>query len=350
MPILFHATLATGVSIGTYNIRVRLRVRRRSRVLPVDVFDTHQRIVRVLIKREARISVRSVIARRARCTIGAVIPRVAQRNTLIETYTRSGGFVIRIVKTTTNVGLAVGRPTSAFVRGRAAEILCRCRTCLRRRGRRTRAGIGNGGRGRTRRVAGDASRAWVSDLIRGNVDDIVLVAAIIVASIDGVAGVPAACVEGTVSAKGNLILSKNVRGEEVARLVRAIRVRVGLVVICLGLACGSTQSRVVRVFVEKAHAVVGIVAIVKRRVNGCWKSCWGVEVLDSGQSLADLAVTVATSNHNLKVLTPLTLVGGSVACDRISVKRAFDAGSGSGVAAIRPWLKRRIAFEEDVEA
>jgi hypothetical protein len=93
----------------------------------------------------------------------------------------------------------------------------------------------------------------------------------------------------------------------------------GHVVVCLGFACSSTECGVERVVLEKAHAVVGIVTIVKGRVDSCWKTGWGLEVLYSWQALVGLAVTVATSNHDLEVLTPLTRVGGCVGCDRISI-------------------------------
>ena len=83
----------------------------------------------------------------------------------------------------------------------------------------------------------------------------------------------------------------------------------GLVVLCLGLAGSSTESRVVWIGVEKTHAVVA----AERRVDGRWQTCWGLETLDSGQRLHHLTVTIATSNYNLKVATPLTCVGGSLA-------------------------------------
>jgi hypothetical protein len=42
------------------------------------------------------------------------------------------------------------------------------------------------------------------------------------------------------------------------------------VVFRLGFACGSTECRVERVIVEKAHAVVSIIAVIEGRIDSCW--------------------------------------------------------------------------------
>ena len=65
-------------------------------------------------------------------------------------------------------------------------------------------------------------------------------------------------------------MSQDIGGEEVARLVSAIRVGMCHVVFRLGFACSSTECRVEWVIVEKAHAVVGIKAVIERRVDSCW--------------------------------------------------------------------------------
>ena len=142
-----------------------------------------------------------------------------------------------------------------------------------------------------RQACNDTS-AGAGDLIRSRFDDVVPVAAVPETIVGGVAGVPGACVEGTVGAKGYLVLGKDVRVEEVARLIFAIGVGVGLLVISLGLACSSTESRVVRVVVGKAHAVVGIVAVVKGRATTFGEGSRSLEGIDTGQILANLAVTV----------------------------------------------------------
>lgn len=203
----------------------------------------------------------------------------------------------------------------------------------------------------------DDTSAGADYLVRGRVDDIVPVVAIPEASVNGIAGVPGACVERAVGTKGHLVLGKNVRVEEVARLILAISIRVGLIEIGLGLACSSAQGRVVGVVVEKTHAVVGIIPIVKGCLNTSWERSRRLELVGAGRGLADLAVAVAAGNHDVEGFAvgvlrtaPLAFVGGSLACDGVTVKGALDIGDGLRVGATILWLKLRVAFIEDVEA
>jgi hypothetical protein len=208
-----------------------------------------------------------------------------------------------------------------------------------------------------KRLAGNDTSAGAGDLVRGRVDDIVLVVTVPEPSVGSIAGVPGACVEGAVGTKGHLVLGEDVRVEEVARLVLAIRVGVSLLVIGLGLACSGAEGRVVGVIVEKTHAVVGIVAVVQGRRDTSWEGCTSLEVGGAGEGLANLAVAVATGDHNVEGLAggvlrtaPLAFVGGSLACDGVTVKRTLDIGDRLGVGATILRLELGVAFVEDVEA
>lgn len=217
--------------------------------------------------------------------------------------------------------------------------------------------VGREGKEASKLLPSNDTVAGAADLVRGRVDNIVPVVSVPEASVDSIARVPGACVEGAVGTKGYLVLGEDVRVEEVARLVLALRVRVGLLVIGLGLACSSAESRIVRVVVEKAHAVVGIVAVVKGCRDTSWERSTSLEVVGTRKGLADLAVAIATGNHNVEGLTvgvlrtaPLAFVGGSLACYRVTVKRALDISDGIGVGATVLRLELGIAFVEDVEA
>ena len=207
------------------------------------------------------------------------------------------------------------------------------------------------------RLAGNDTSAGAGDLVRGRVNDIVSVVTVPEASVGSIAGVPAACVEGAVGTKGHLVLGEDVRVEEVARLVLAIRVGVSLLVVGLSLACSGAEGRVIGVVVEKTHAVVGIVAIVKGCRDTSWERCTGLEVGGAWEGLANLAVAVATGDHNVEGLAvgilrtaPLAFIGGSLACDGVAVKRALDVGDGLGVGATILRLELGVAFVKDVEA
>lgn len=207
------------------------------------------------------------------------------------------------------------------------------------------------------RLAGNDPCAGAGDLVRGRVDDIVLVITVPEASVGSVTRVPCACVERTVSTEGDLVLSEDVRVVEVARLVLAIRARVCLLVLSLSLACGSAEGGIVGVIVEEAHAIVGVVSTVKGCRDTSWERDACLEVLDTWESLVALAVTIATGDHDVESLavsilrtTPLTLIGSSLACNRITVERALNISNRFGVGATIFWLKFRIAFVEDVEA
>ena len=131
----------------------------------------------------------------------------------------------------------------------------------------------------------------------------------------------------------------------------------GLLVIGLGLACSGAESRVVGVVVEQTHAVVGIVAVIKRCRDTSGEGSTGLEVVGAGKGLADLAVAVATGDHNVEGLAvgvlrtaPLAFVGGSLACDGVTVKGALDIGDGLRIGATILRLELGVAFVEDVEA
>lgn len=176
-----------------------------------------------------------------------------------------------------------------------------------------------------------------------------MVVTVVVASIGGVAGVPGTCVEGAVRAERDTVLGEDVAGEKVARLVFAIRIGMRHVVIGLSFAGRGTERGVVWVIVKQTHAGVGIVAIVQGRVDSCWEADRSLEIFD-GRRRLHFAVTIATRNHNLKVLTPTTGVGSSSGGDGISIEGAFDVVGGSRVRAVWSRVERRIAFKEYVEA
>ena len=94
--------------------------------------------------------------------------------------------------------------------------------------------------GRRRRWRGRRRKVGTSDFVRASVDYLVLIVASVVASVDGVARVPGARVEGAVSTKRDAVLSEDIGGEEVARLVSAIGVGMCHIVFRLGFACSST--------------------------------------------------------------------------------------------------------------
>lgn len=164
-------------------------------------------------------------------------------------------------------------------------------------------------------------------------------------------------VESTVGTKGNIVLGKNIRGEEVAGLVAAVLSRVLLVVGSLGLASSSAEARVVRVVVEELHAGVCVVFTIERSVDGSRKCDTSVEMRDGRKTLGVLGVTVRTNNDNVEGFTvgilgtaPLAFVGSSLRGNVVTVDRALHVGERGGVGAGRSRVHRRVTLVVDVEA
>jgi hypothetical protein len=125
----------------------------------------------------------------------------------------------------------------------------------------------------------------------------------------------------------SLVEIEDVSVEEIAELDgSAVVRRVGSVVSVLSLAVGSTERSVERTLVEDTAAHVCIIALmVKRSVNGSV-----VEVLDVTETSRDFEgvvhVTVRTSDGNLELVAPLTVVVGVGRRNRTSPEYALDHG------------------------
>jgi hypothetical protein len=209
-------------------------------------------------------------------------------------------------------------------------------------------------------VGGNLAAVEDSSIVGSGADDVVLVVAVVVASVNGVVSAPGLGVESAVGTEGNTVLGQDIGCEEVARLVLAgySVSEVLLVESGLRLASGGAEGGVVGVGVEETHAVVGVVVLAvlldERSVDGGRKVGGSVEVGNSGGALArstvKLGVSVGSSDHNVKVLAVLALVGGRCHRDGVSVDGALDVGLGKGVWAVWARLNCRVALKEDIEA
>jgi hypothetical protein len=121
--------------------------------------------------------------------------------------------------------------------------------------------------------------------------NVVDITSISVASVDSVALIPGLSVKCAVSTERDAVLSQDVAGEEVARLVLAVRVsEVVLVEISLGLAGGGTKSGIKWAIIEETHAVVGVVVLTilldQRCVDSRWQVSGRVEIHNGRSVLA----------------------------------------------------------------
>lgn len=103
-----------------------------------------------------------------------------------------------------------------------------------------------------------------------------------VASVGGIFRAPGLSIEGAVSSERNVVLSQDVRGEEVAWPVLAAGIdEVLLIESGLGLASSSAKAGVIGVLVEEAHAIVGVVFTVVlgdvRSIDSSGKLGWCIE-------------------------------------------------------------------------
>ena len=116
----------------------------------------------------------------------------------------------------------------------------------------------------------DPARIELSESISNSGLDLVYILLPEIASVDGIARIPRASVEAAIGTLRHIVLGKDVRSEEVARLVGAIGSnKVLLVEGGLGLASSGADGRIKGTLIVKLHAVVGVVAVVERSVDGC---------------------------------------------------------------------------------
>jgi hypothetical protein len=149
-------------------------------------------------------------------------------------------------------------------------------------------------------LSGNLSRVRSGGGVRSSADNRVLVVAVVVAGVDGIALIPSLSVESAVSAERSAVLGQDVRGEEVARLVLAVGVNeVLLVELGLRLASCGAQAGVVRVGVEETHSVVSVVVLLalldQGSVDGSLEVARGVEVLDTRGGLAAALASLGVS-------------------------------------------------------
>lgn len=205
-------------------------------------------------------------------------------------------------------------------------------------------------------LGGLDGRPGSGDLVGSSVLNRVLVGSVPVASVDSEVRAPGTSVERAVGTERNIVLVKDVRGEEVAGLVATIGCRVGDVVLGLSLTSSGAESGVVRVIVEQPHAVVCVVAVVERSVNGSGKADTSLEVRNRGKTLASLGVTVGASNDNVESIAagilgtaPLALVGSSRSGNVVTVNGTLDVGDRLRVGAAVLGVVLGVTLVVDVE-
>lgn len=131
-------------------------------------------------------------------------------------------------------------------------------------------------------VRGSDAAVLGSKAVRSSANGAVHIGFPVVASVGGILSAPGLSVEGAVCSERNVVLSQDVRGEEVAWPVLAVRIdEVLLIESGLGLASSSAKAGVVGVLVEEAHAIVGAVLLAVlgdgRCVDSSGKLGWCIE-------------------------------------------------------------------------
>ena len=118
------------------------------------------------------------------------------------------------------------------------------------------------------------------------------------------------------------------------------------VVSCFGLTSSSAAGWIVWCTIVK-HLVSYVAVALGGSINGA--------VVEEGTSEARevvglfLDVAVASSDDNVEIMAPLTIVGGSVSLNGCAPKDTLDNGGAGWVRAVEARVKGGITLEVDVE-
>lgn len=99
---------------------------------------------------------------------------------------------------------------------------------------------------------------------------------------------------------------------------------------------------------KHAHADIGVDAVGKRCLDSTAQLRWAGEVgVRRRRNVLDIAV--ATSDHHLEIVTPLTGIGSGVIANWKAPERALVVGDTRRIIAARPWIDRRVSLQVHVE-
>jgi len=200
-----------------------------------------------------------------------------------------------------------------------------------------------------RNVAG-ADRYTIVALIgetKTVLDGVVIIAAVL-SIVRGEGSIPLLSVHGAVLTLRNPVLEQNVGVEVAAQLRLAIGRWVFSCPFVLLLAGSCTELGIECGLNEELVAHVGALLVaVERRVD---RTVLELDLLVALSRLCrERRVAVASSDGDLKLFSPLSVVVGGVGVDWSAPERALDVGNSFGVSAFRSWVCRRVALNIDVE-
>lgn len=176
-----------------------------------------------------------------------------------------------------------------------------------------------------------------------------MIIAAVLSIVRGKGSIPLLSVHGAVLTLRNTILKQNVGVEVAAQLRLTIGRWVFSCPFVLLLAGSRTELSVECGLNEELVTHVGALLVaVEGRVD---RAVLELDLLVAlGRLCCQRRVAVTSSDGDLKLLSPLSVVVGSVGVDWSAPERALDVGNSFGVSAFRSRVCRRIAFDIDVEA